>query len=990
MYRKVYLLIFLFIPFFVVAQIPTQGLIAYYPFCGDATDHGPNGFDLTVSNAVLTTDKFGAANNAYEFNGVNAGMIYNTSFALGNEYTISCWVLPYSMQDGSCVYNGNSNLDGVGIVYSGGAGILSDDFILLAGNVCYCVQQQSPINVWHHAVARRTVAGGLELFLDNVNVGSSTSTPNPPNGAFHVGYDNTNGTNPFDGKIDEVIVYNRALTNLEITQLYGLQCGSYTSPVTPASATIGSGGNVTFSVPGLGSNYQWQEDFGGGWANLSNGGIYSGVTTETLTLTNVPFTLNNASYRCIYTDISCCLDTSDVAVLTVINLAPSACAVITNLADTIEVCKNSTYQLNPNIITGGNFAAIDTTWSPATGLSDPNISNPIATLGTSNQTYVLTVNSQTSNNLVVNGDFSAGATGFTSDYIPGTGGAFGLLSNEGQYAVDTDPNLTHMNFASYGDHTSGTGNMMVVNGSGIANTNVWCQTIAVTPNTDYNFSSWFSTCVSSSPAILQFAINGTQLGTPATAPFATGVWAPFNATWNSGTSTSATICITNQNIATSGNDFALDDIEFRGICTVKDTVTFKVINLEVAIDTAYRFGCASDTVDFTTILNAQPADLYFWDFGDGTSDTGFVLSHVYLLQGTYNVRLIAFKNGCTDTASIQVNTVHFVNAAFTVSADSICMGESIDFTSTTASTYATSIVWDFGDGSPTETGVNPQHTYPAPGNYTVTLIASDVIPCFDTAFTLIYVADTPAVSMVLNDSLLCEGEGITIYGTSSSGYNSFIWDFGDGTFSNTQLSPLHAWDTSGVYTVSLTVDYALCPDKTVSANVTVFAMPVVNLGPDTTLCAYADPITVSNIAFDPSYTYTWNTGDGNVQSVLARHHGVYALTVTAPSGCSASDSMTIHKDCYMDIPNAFTPNGDGLNDYFLPRQLLGKNITEFYFALYNRWGQMLFESYKLDGRGWDGKFNGVDQPMGVFMYLLDVELDGNRREKYKGNVTLIR
>ena len=106
-------------------------------------------------------------------------------------------------------------------------------------------------------------------------------------------------------------------------------------------------------------------------------------------------------------------------------------------------------------------------WSPTTGVANPNSLNTTAVV---NQTTTYTVNvSGTSNmNLITNGNFNAGFAGFTSDYIPGTGGPFGLLSSEGQYAVSTNASLTHTNFANCPDHTGG-GNMLVVNGAGDTN-----------------------------------------------------------------------------------------------------------------------------------------------------------------------------------------------------------------------------------------------------------------------------------------------------------------------------------------------------------------------------------------------------------------------------------------------------------------------------------------------------------------------------------------
>ena len=119
-----------------------------------------------------------------------------------------------------------------------------------------------------------------------------------------------------------------------------------------------------------------------------------------------------------------------------------------------------------------------------------------------------------SGNLVTNGDFEQGNVGFSSAYSYGSGGPWGLLSNEGQYAIATSPSLTHNNFSFCNDHTpSGPGNMLVANGSGVPNTSVWCQTINVTPNTNYLFSAWFTNALNDpNVSNLQFFVNNVQVG----------------------------------------------------------------------------------------------------------------------------------------------------------------------------------------------------------------------------------------------------------------------------------------------------------------------------------------------------------------------------------------------------------------------------------------------------------------------------------------------
>jgi gliding motility-associated-like protein len=95
-------------------------------------------------------------------------------------------------------------------------------------------------------------------------------------------------------------------------------------------------------------------------------------------------------------------------------------------------------------------------------------------------------------------------------------------------------------------------------------------------------------------------------------------------------------------------------------------------------------------------------------------------------------------------------------------------------------------------------------------------------------------------------------------------------------------------------------------------------------------------------------------------------------------------------DCYIDVPNAFTPDGDNLDDYFFPRQWLSRGVVTFKMSIFNRWGQEIFSTTNINGRGWDGKFNGVDQPMGVFVYIIEAKFKDGTSEKKQGNVTLLR
>lgn len=293
--------------------------------------------------------------------------------------------------------------------------------------------------------------------------------------------------------------------------------------------------------------------------------------------------------------------------------------------------------------------------------------------------------------LVVNGDFSAGATGFTSGYIPGPGGTWGPLSLEGTYAVDDLANETHYNFAPCTDH-SGVGNMMVVNGAEQAGTPIWCQSITVTPGTDYAFGAWLASMVSENPATLQFTINGEVIGAPFDAPFATCEWQQFHEIWSSGANTTAEICITNQNTVVSGNDFALDDISFTPFCVYTDEITVDFVDYPDPDMGGDRVVCGADEVllDATT----PGATSYIWN--DGTEGPFLTVEE----NGDYWVHVYAAQCMGRDSVNVQFFDQPSVGLGGDVAA---CAGDSVRLD---ASTPGATYLWSDGSTGPTWSGMD--------------------------------------------------------------------------------------------------------------------------------------------------------------------------------------------------------------------------------------------------------------------------------------------
>jgi len=281
----------------------------------------------------------------------------------------------------------------------------------------------------------------------------------------------------------------------------------------------------------------------------------------------------------------------------------------------------------------------------------PGYSNLIWNDGSTGTTFTATSSGTywwqvTGSNIVTNGDFSSGNSGFTSSYsMPSScsGCCCGILSNEGTYGVNTNPHNLHTNFTSMGDHTSGTGKMLIVNGASVANVTVWKENITIQPNTNYVFSVWATSVTSSNPAILQFSINGSPLGTVSlSSSLADGTWQYFTTVWNSGsTSGSVPIALVNQNTATSGNDFAIDDIVFAPV--YRQNIIVNLNPIPVLTLSGPNNGCNS--YDITQTINGYDPNTYIYTYTDPSGQT--VTDPQNITQsGTYTITEQNKSTGC--------------------------------------------------------------------------------------------------------------------------------------------------------------------------------------------------------------------------------------------------------------------------------------------------------------------------------------------------------
>ena len=372
-----------------------------------------------------------------------------------------------------------------------------------------------------------------------------------------------------------------ALDDFSITEGGLPFVGSYTS-INPACPSSNNGSiNVNLS----GGSLPYGTYTLSGTANQTNTtGIFTGLTEGTYAIS-----VSDAAGQ-VYTQ-------SNIVLVAPNNLI---------LSNPITICEGES---TPLTVSGGNGSY---TWTA--NPADNSITNPnSATQNVSpsvTTTYTVTSGvASSTTNLVFNGDFSQGNTGFTTEYNQiADPNPFGVQSS---YDIVTNPNTWFTAFASFGDHTSGTGNMMVFDGSTdpTGTIKAWCAEtpIAVLPNKSYTFSYYVASAAPQNPAKLEVLINGVSLAPPVTAPSTTGVWTLVSHVWNSGASTTADICIYDREFADFGNDFAIDDISLVETltCLYEKSVTVTVTPQVVPTFNAVNPICVGETLNVlpTTSLN---------------------------------------------------------------------------------------------------------------------------------------------------------------------------------------------------------------------------------------------------------------------------------------------------------------------------------------------------------------------------------------------------
>ncbi|HKK38440.1 MAG TPA: gliding motility-associated C-terminal domain-containing protein, partial [Cryomorphaceae bacterium] len=245
----------------------------------------------------------------------------------------------------------------------------------------------------------------------------------------------------------------------------------------------------------------------------------------------------------------------------------------------------------------------------------------------------------------------------------------------------------------------------------------------------------------------------------------------------------------------------------------------------------------------------------------------------------------------------------------------------------------------------------------------------------------------PDVPIIASDAPVCTGQSLSLEVLNAAGGVNYFWltptgDILEGAIVSYGISNL---DQEGEYTAYADLDD--CLSDTTGIEVSLFETRQVNLPPDTALCYRADFIVSPDTLFA---SYQWS--DGSTDSIYnpeLEASITVSLVTTDFNGCESADLMTIEfADCTIQVPNIFTPNGDGLNDGWN----IGLDRPLFYdLVIYNRWGRVVFESKDFT-QIWDGTHYQTEEPCseGVYFYILRVNDFEGKAFEQQGNLTLFR
>jgi len=448
-----------------------------------------------------------------------------------------------------------------------------------------------------------------------------------------------------------------------------------------------------------------------------------------------------------------------------------------------------------------------------------------------------------------------------------------------------------------------------------------------------------------------------------------------------------------------------------GGCTDSVMSTIQVYPKPAA---AFNIGnniCLGDSVLITDVSTPSSNIVSWnWNFGDGitaihNNNAPFHYTYTNFGEDSITLYTVSDHSCISDTTASKKVTVYPVPlAGFTLPAAACLPGGAAIFTNTSTIAGTNSNLnysWNFGDGTATSASKDAVHYYASSGNYPVKLtVTSMPAGCsHDTTINFSAFYQNPTANFSVTPSELCQGTPsifTDISDPKGSAIAKWNWNFADGV-TDSIANPVKIYAMPGVYGVSLIVATTEgCVSPSFSLPVTVHLQPVVDAG-DPFLIPEGTVIQFNPTANDSaSLHFKWTTDilptylltNDTIFRSIARplFNRWYRITATGAGNCSATDSVRVVVLKALQIPNTFSPNGDGINDTWEIPYLV--DYPGCIVEVYNRGGQRVYRSLGY-GKAWDGNASG-GQPLPVGTYYYIIEPLNNGYGKLSGSITILR
>jgi gliding motility-associated-like protein len=422
-------------------------------------------------------------------------------------------------------------------------------------------------------------------------------------------------------------------------------------------------------------------------------------------------------------------------------------------------------------------------------------------------------------------------------------------------------------------------------------------------------------------------------------------------------------------------------------------LSFTIDPIVIVRDTVIMHCNQNNSTIALTVTGGVAPVVYKWSPNTSTGD-----SAINMTPGTYTVQITDINN-CKVTGTYKVRPSPPMSLSLTPN-DSLCMGGSVVVTATAAGgVQPYSYSWNHGLPD------QPSQTVNSTVTTTYVVAVTDSNHCkLGPDSMKVFVTGAPLAVITEDITKGCSPLKVTFIATAAGNTPGCIysWTFGDGTTATGQTQ-IHDYTTPGCHNVTLTVtppSHQCSTTKTDTCLINVFPVPEAAFVANPTVTDILSPLVNFTDQSTGATSWSWTFGDSAAASIIQNPDhsypvpGLYPVTLIVKDSSGCVDSMVVNilvKDVTsFYVPNAFTPNGDGLNDAFGPKGFR-IDLTSFDMMIFDRWGNLVYETKDFANQ-WNGSLNnsGKPAPEDVYVYSIEFKDDTNQRYKYVGRVTLVR